>query len=111
MRYDCIAPSETFHKGNGWLSIDSDDHRHLSGLTSTSRDEVSGPKTRAKNIMKKKPTLPRKSSDEQAIDFDLEIIKASIESGVVSFPAGLKAKERKEWIRNHLKPLDQHLTS
>ncbi len=61
--------------------------------------------------MQKKPTLPRNISDEHAFNFDMAILKASIGSGVVSFPPGLKAKERKEWIRNHLKALDNHHSS
>jgi hypothetical protein len=60
--------------------------------------------------MQKNETVPRNISKEPTFDFDLEAMKASIESGVVTFPRGLKAKERKEWVRNQLLQMDQKLT-
>lgn len=55
--------------------------------------------------MQKNPELPRKNAEEPVFNFDLERMKAAIESGVVSFPRGLSPKERKEWIRKHLSSL------
>ena len=60
--------------------------------------------------MQKKPQVPRKNSNEQVFDFDLEVVKASVESGVVSFPRGLKANERKEWVRKHLQAMESNRT-
>lgn len=61
--------------------------------------------------MQKKQIVPTDESKEPTFDFDLEAVKASIESGVITFPRGLKAKERKEWVRNQLKALDSHHSS
>ncbi|GLO05018.1 hypothetical protein PPUJ13061_49200 [Pseudomonas putida] len=61
--------------------------------------------------MQKKQIVPTDNSKEPTFDFDLEAVKASIESGVITFPRGLKAQERKEWVRNQLKALDSHHSS
>lgn len=53
--------------------------------------------------MQKKPNVPRNDSEERVFNFDLEIMKKALGSGVVSFPPGLTGEERREWIRNRRK--------
>ena len=53
--------------------------------------------------MQKNPNVPRNDSEERAFNFDLEILKKALASGVVNFPPGLTGEERKEWIRNRRK--------
>ena len=38
--------------------------------------------------------------------FDLDVIKASIESGTISLPPGQTGPERREWLRARLKEID-----
>lgn len=39
-------------------------------------------------------------------NFDLDKMKASIDSGVISFPIGLTGEERRAYIRSRLKEID-----
>lgn len=43
-----------------------------------------------------------------SFNFDLTRIKASIESGVVSFPRGLTGKQRRQFIRDRFHPAELH---
>lgn len=40
------------------------------------------------------------------VNFDLDRIKASLESGTISLPRGQTASERREWLRAKLKEID-----
>ena len=43
------------------------------------------------------------NSQEQTFNFDLNEMKASIESGVMNMPRGLTGQERREWVLKRLK--------
>lgn len=43
---------------------------------------------------------------EPQFNFDLERIKASIESGIVSFPWGLRGQQRRQFMRDTHMPIN-----
>lgn len=43
---------------------------------------------------------------EAQFNFDLDQMKAALESGVISFPRGLTGEERREFIRKRLEEID-----
>lgn len=51
--------------------------------------------------------LPRIDFD-QPVNFDLERMKASLNSGVISLPRGLKRRQIRQFIRDSLTPMDLH---
>jgi hypothetical protein len=53
--------------------------------------------------MKKINPNRMENSQEQTFNFDLNEMKASIESGVMNMPRGLTGQERREWVLKRLK--------
>lgn len=51
--------------------------------------------------MQKKLSAPSNKTEEFAFNFDLELMKRALSSGVVSFPPGLTGEERRSWLRSH----------